>query len=77
MIDADVDAIVLIAGSSTALDRVIADACAKGIAVVNFDSLVDTDQVTAKINTDSQRVGRRRRPSSWSTSSAARARSSS
>ena len=27
MIDADVDAIVLIAGSATALDRVVADAC--------------------------------------------------
>lgn len=53
MIDADVDAIVVIAGSSTALDRVIEDACAAGIAVVNFDSLVSTDAVTAKINTDS------------------------
>ena len=31
MIDADVDAIILIAGSSTAPARVIADACAKGI----------------------------------------------
>lgn len=57
MIDADVDAIILIAGSATALDRVIADACAAGIAVVNFDSLVDTDQVTAKINTDSAKWG--------------------
>ncbi|WP_225769041.1 ABC transporter substrate-binding protein [Inquilinus sp. Marseille-Q2685] len=53
MIDADVDAIILIAGSATALDRVVADACAKGIAVINFDSLVQTDKVTAKINTDS------------------------
>ncbi len=57
MIDADVDAILLIAGSSTAPARVIADACAKGIAVINFDSLVDTDQVTAKINTDSNEWG--------------------
>lgn len=57
MIDADVDAIILIAGSATALDRVVADACAKGIAVVNFDSLVDTDQVTTKINTDSSKWG--------------------
>jgi ribose transport system substrate-binding protein len=53
MIDADVDAIILIAGSSTAPGRVVADACAKGIAVINFDSLVDTDELTAKINTDS------------------------
>lgn len=57
MIDADVDAILLIAGSSTAPARVIADACAKGIAVINFDSLVDTDEVTAKINTDSNKWG--------------------
>ncbi|UUP18679.1 ABC transporter substrate-binding protein [Nitratireductor thuwali] len=57
MIDADVDAIVVIAGSSNALDRVISDACDKGIAVVNFDSLVNTDKVTAKINTDSNEWG--------------------
>ena len=57
MIDADVDAILLIAGSSTAPARVIADACAKGIAIINFDSLVDSDQVTAKINTDSNQWG--------------------
>ncbi|MFZ5676486.1 MAG: ABC transporter substrate-binding protein [Pseudomonadota bacterium] len=57
MIDADVDAIILIAGSSTAPARVVADACAKGIAVINFDSLVDTDEVTAKINTDSNEWG--------------------
>lgn len=57
MIDADVDAILLIAGSSTAPARVLEDACAKGIAIINFDSLVDTDQVTAKINTDSAEWG--------------------
>ncbi len=57
MIDADVDAIVLIAGSATALDRVVADACAKGIVVINFDSLVETDQLTTKINTDSHAWG--------------------
>ena len=57
MIDADVDAIVVIAGSSNALDRVITDACDKGIAVINFDSLVNTDNVTAKINTDSSEWG--------------------
>lgn len=58
MIDADVDGIILIAGSSTAPARVLADACAKGIAIINFDSLVDTDQVTAKINTDSAEWGK-------------------
>lgn len=52
MIDADIDAIIVIAGSATVLDRVIEDACAAGIAVVNFDSLVTTGSVTAKINTD-------------------------
>lgn len=57
MIDADVDAIILIAGSSSAPARVLADACAKGIAIINFDSLVDTDEVTAKVNTDSAQWG--------------------
>ncbi|RWO01339.1 substrate-binding domain-containing protein [Mesorhizobium sp.] len=57
MIDSDVDAIILIAGSSTAPARVLADACDKGIAIINFDSLVDTDQVTAKVNTDSAQWG--------------------
>jgi ribose transport system substrate-binding protein len=58
MIDADVDGIVLIAGSATALDRVVADACKKGIAVINFDSLVTTDELTAKVNTDSNAWGK-------------------
>ncbi|WEK50466.1 MAG: substrate-binding domain-containing protein [Candidatus Kaistia colombiensis] len=57
MIDANVDAIILIAGSSTAPARVLADACAKGIAIINFDSLVDTKDVTAKVNTDSHQWG--------------------
>jgi ribose transport system substrate-binding protein len=57
MIDGNVDAIILIAGSSTAPARVLADACAKGIAIINFDSLVDSDAVTAKINTDSSEWG--------------------
>lgn len=57
MIDSDVDAIILIAGSSTAPARVLADACAKGIAIINFDSLVDSEDVTAKINTDSAQWG--------------------
>ena len=57
MIDSNIDAIILIAGSSTAPGRVVTDACAKGIAIINFDSLVDSDQVTAKINTDSAQWG--------------------
>jgi ribose transport system substrate-binding protein len=57
MIDADVDAIIVIAGSSTALNRVIDQACEKGIAVANVDSLVTTDNLTVKINTDSQKWG--------------------
>ena len=57
MIDSNIDAIILIAGSSTAPARVLADACSKGIAIINFDSLVDTDKVTAKVNTDSAQWG--------------------
>jgi ribose transport system substrate-binding protein len=57
MIDSNVDAIILIAGSSSAPARVLADACAKGIAIINFDSLVDTNDVTAKVNTDSAQWG--------------------
>jgi ribose transport system substrate-binding protein len=52
MIDARLDAIIVDAGSATALDRVIADACSKGIVVANFDSLVDTNDLTTKIDTD-------------------------
>ena len=77
MIDANVDAIILIAGSSTALDRVVADACEKGIAVINFDSLVDTEELTAKVNTDSAPVGQAGGRVAGQASSAARARSSS
>lgn len=57
MVDANVDAILLESGSSTAPARVVAEACAKGIAIINFDSLVDTDDVTTKINTDSAQWG--------------------
>lgn len=58
MIDARLDAIIVDAGSATALDRVIADACAKGIVVANFDSLVDTNDLTTKIDTDQVAWGR-------------------
>lgn len=57
MIDSNVDAILLDSGSSTAPTRVLEEACKKGIAIINFDSLVDTDNVTAKINTDSGQWG--------------------
>ena len=60
MIDAKLDAIIVDAGSATALDRVIADACSKGIAVTNFDSLVDTKDLTTKIDTDQAAVGQAR-----------------
>jgi ribose transport system substrate-binding protein len=58
MIDAKLDAIIVDAGSATALDRVIADACSKGIAVTNFDSLVDTKDLTTKIDTDQNQWGK-------------------
>ncbi len=45
------DAIVVVAGSSTALNNVIEKAYDKGVVVTNFDSLVTTDKVTSKINT--------------------------
>jgi ribose transport system substrate-binding protein len=57
MIDAHMDAILVDAGSATALDRVISAACSKGIAVISFDSLVDTDDLTAKIIVDSKAWG--------------------
>lgn len=56
-IDAGADLIVVTAGSATALNRVVEQACEKGVAVVNFDSLVTTDAVTAKINTDQEKWG--------------------
>ena len=58
MIDAKLDAIIVDAGSATALDRVIADACSEGIAVTNFDSLVDTKDLTTKIDTDQSQWGK-------------------
>lgn len=58
MIDAKLDAILIDAGSATALNRVIADACSKGIVVMNFDSLVDTDELTAKLDTDQVEWGK-------------------
>ncbi|MCC8165061.1 MAG: substrate-binding domain-containing protein [Planctomycetes bacterium] len=45
------DAIIVVAGSSTALNNVIEKAHDKGVVILNFDSLVTTDKVTSKINT--------------------------
>ena len=58
MIDQQYDIILLIAGSATALDQVVADAHEAGVIVVNWDSLVTTDQLTAKVNTDQHEWGR-------------------
>ncbi len=49
MIDANTDIIIVDAGSPTALDRVVAQACSKGIAVISFDSPIDTNNLTTKI----------------------------
>lgn len=57
MISEGYDAIILIAGSSTALNAVV-DKCAEnGVVVVNFDSLVTTDSVTCTINNSDQEYG--------------------
>jgi ribose transport system substrate-binding protein len=57
MIDQAYDIVLLIAGSSTALDQVVAQADEAGLIVVNWDSLVTTDQLTAKVNTDQDQWG--------------------
>jgi ribose transport system substrate-binding protein len=51
------DAIILIAGSSTALNTVVEKAYDKGIVIINVDSLVTTPKVTSKINTSSTGYG--------------------
>jgi ribose transport system substrate-binding protein len=51
------DAIILIAGSSTALNTVVEKAHDAGIVVVNIDSLVTTDSLTSRIGTDSRDFG--------------------
>jgi ribose transport system substrate-binding protein len=57
MIDQAYDIVLLIAGSSTALDQVVAQADEAGLIVVNWDSLVTTDRLTAKVNTDQDQWG--------------------
>ena len=56
-VDAGADLIIVEAGSATALNRAVEQACDKGVAVVNFDSLVTTDKLTTKINTDQKKWG--------------------
>lgn len=58
MIDQQYDICLLIAGSATALDSVVADAHAAGVVVVNWDSLVTTDELTAKVFEDQVEWGR-------------------
>lgn len=58
MIDQEYDICLLIAGSATALDSVVADAHNAGVVVVNWDSLVTTDQLTAKVFEDQVEWGR-------------------
>lgn len=57
MIDQQYDICLLIAGSATALDQVVESAHNAGVIVVNWDSEVTTDQLTAKINTDQLKWG--------------------
>lgn len=57
MIDQEYDICLLIAGSATALDQVVESAHNAGVIVVNWDSEVTTDQLTAKINTDQNKWG--------------------
>lgn len=57
MIDKKVDAIILVAGSATALNPVVERAHAAGIVVVNFDSLVSTEKVTSKVGVTWSELG--------------------
>ena len=57
MIDQQYDICLLIAGSATALDQVVQKAHEAGVIVVNWDSLVTTDQLTAKVNTNQDQWG--------------------
>lgn len=57
MISKKYDAILVVAGSSTALNPVLEKAEKAGIKVINFDSLVTSDKITSKINTDQTQFG--------------------
>ena len=58
MIDQKYDICLLIAGSATALDQVVESAHSAGVVVVNWDSLVSTDQLTAIVFEDQVEWGR-------------------
>jgi ribose transport system substrate-binding protein len=58
MIDQEYDICLLIAGSATALDQVVESAHNAGVVVVNWDSLVSTDQLTAIVFEDQIEWGR-------------------
>jgi ribose transport system substrate-binding protein len=51
------DALILIAGSSTALNTVVEKAYDAGMIIINIDSLVTTDKVHSKINTSDAEAG--------------------
>jgi ribose transport system substrate-binding protein len=57
MIDANTDVIIVDAGSPSALNRVVAQACSKGIAVISFDSPIDTNDLTTKIEVSTKAWG--------------------
>jgi ribose transport system substrate-binding protein len=57
MIDQKYDICLLIAGSATALDQVVEKANAAGVIVVNWDCLVTTDKLTAKVFEDQEKWG--------------------
>lgn len=52
MIDSGIDVIMITPGSATALTRVITAACDAGIAVTDFDGIVETNNLTTKIGID-------------------------
>lgn len=58
MIDQKYDICLLIAGSATALDQIVESAHEAGVIVVNWDSLVSTDQLTAIVFEDQVEWGR-------------------
>ncbi len=57
MIDANTDVIIVDAGSPTALDRVVSQACRKGIAVTSFDSPIEAKNITTDIEVSAQSWG--------------------
>ena len=58
MIDQKYDICLLIAGSATALDQVVQKAHDAGVIVVNWDSLVNTNDLTAKVFIDQTEWGK-------------------